>query len=133
MSFKRRAIFAALLATGLAIGTANIAEASYGPYTISARGVFSYITSSNHLNMNDLENGHYLYTRYKFTNTPCSAPQSDADACEPSNWSTLRNNSSNIHNEQHTLNAGTYDYVLLKFCQDDTPPDTCSDWKWSAA
>jgi hypothetical protein len=105
--------------------SSGIANASIS-YTLSGNGIFSYSTSSNNLAMQDVKTGDFLYTLIAYTNTVCGNYD---NACAPSNWSRIYANSPNPHTEYHLLSPGTKDYVLLRFCQDDTPPDTCSQWK----
>jgi hypothetical protein len=125
----RRIALAAPLAVGLVLATSMTANASIN-YQLTNVGIFNYATSTNNLAIQDLKQGNYLYVHYRYTFDVCG---SYLDACEPTSWSTLYANRAEPHTEDHLLSPGSYHYVLLKFCQDDTAGDTCSRWKRVAA
>ena len=129
MRGKIRALaVAAALPITLAI-SATTAFASY-EYELPGNGYVHYATSSNNFGVTDMKDGNVLYVRYAFTGAACG---SVGNACAPSTYST------------HVLAYGydgyqeiwgtspTARYVVFKLCQDDAPPDTCSEWKRSAA
>ena len=75
--------------------------------------------------------GDTIYIRYGFTSTICGTSGS---ACAPSSSSTFRlQKSSKDYRESITVQPGSSTYIILKLCNDDAPPDTCSEWKRTSA
>ena len=90
----------------------------------------TYTSSSNKLVIHDYKTGDTMYVNYAYTNTSCGTVGS---ACAPSSYGTIRRSTTGIGSETYYLTPGSYTYVLLQLCNDDAPPDTCSNWKRSAA
>ena len=77
------------------------------------------------------DRGDTIYIRYGFTSTICGTSGS---ACAPSSSSTFRlQKSSKDYRESITVQPGSSTYIILKLCNDDAPPDTCSEWKRTSA
>ena len=131
MNMKRRMTAAVSLAAVLTFATVLPAFADYD-YILSGNGRMKYTSSSNLLEIWDYKNGDYIAVHYAYTNTVCG---SSGSACSPSSENgVIRLSSPNAGTyEPHTLSPGTKTYVLLKICNEDTGPDTCSNWKRSAA
>jgi hypothetical protein len=100
-------------------------------YLLSGNAEMWYDAPSNGLTLRDIKNGDYVYARQAYTNSVCG---SSGDACAPPSSSqfTLQSTAAGAE-DSLVLQPGTMTYVLLKLCNDDTPPDTCSTWKRTGA
>ena len=127
-----RSVVAVAAVLGFAITSAlgAYAAVSYG-YTLSGNGRMEYDASNNTLTGIDYKTGDTIYIRYGFTSTICGTSGS---ACAPSSSSTFRlQKSSKDYRESITVQPGSSTYIILKLCNDDAPPDTCSEWKRTSA
>ena len=127
-----RSAAAGAVAAGFAVSTALGASAavSFG-YTLSGNGRMEYDSASNVLTGIDYKTGDNIYIQYAFTSKACGTAGS---ACAPSGYSTFRlKSSAKDYRESIGVSPGSSTYILLKLCNDDAPPDTCSEWKRTSA
>ncbi len=117
-------------ATALSLATAMPAYADYS-YILSGNGKMSYTSSTNYLQGWDYKNGDNIAIHYAYTDSVCG---STGSACAPGTENgVVRITSPNAGAYEDWTLAPNKKYVLLKICNEDTGPDTCSNWKRSAA
>ena len=127
-----RSVVAVAAVLGFTVTTAwgAYAAVSYG-YTLSGNGRMEYEADVNKLTGIDYKTGDTIYIRYGFTSTICGTSTS---ACAPSSSSTFRlQKTTKDYREALTVSPGSSTYIILKLCNDDAPPDTCSEWKRTSA
>lgn len=135
MNRSARLVSVSAASVAMAIAIAPAAYAAPADFTyhyiLSGNAEMWYNAPTNRLTVRDLKNGDHVYVRYQYTNSACG---SAASACAPSSSSQFTLQGTSAGGEDSiTLQPGTKTYVLLKLCNDDAPPDTCSDWKRTGA
>lgn len=111
------------------VGTAVNAHADVS-YTLGANGGMYYQSSGNKLTIYDYKSGDRMYVRYGYTGVVCG---SVGDVCAPDAYATISRASTGEGSTTYDLPRAGGTYTLFKLCQDDTPPDTCSQWKRSGS
>jgi hypothetical protein len=120
-----------MVAIGIAwMSTVGAFAAQSFSYTLSGNGQMAYDKDSNRLTGRDFKDGDYMYIQYAFTNTQCGTT---GNACAPPRYSTFRLQKPDKDYSEGINVSPTATYILLKLCNDDTPPDTCSNWKRTTA
>lgn len=84
-----------------------------------------YGTTYNTLHIWDYKDGDRVYVNYAWTGTVCGHYDS---ACAPSSYGKISGTHDDIGYWKFSMPERDT-YILLRICNDDLPPDTCSVWK----